>query len=364
MKMSDHANANAKNTVTEEDLRCAEFARAALFPKRMHRDVAHANHFPALVQLDLLRDYYLPHSTVSAIFPRHVVVVPNVVLAAADNGSSKIQWNGVPDIDTATASFNVIPGKISVRCTSGCSTLLNHATQRAFVERRHQHHHHHHNHKNPNDIKDEEEIQIVLCTDRILKKDHLHPNYTGVAKELPPNTMQAVEEVLAHQLAVKVQQNTKRTVAQPTSDNGYDPDPIITAATIQLLASQVSECYFSRHAAYNDNNSGGSGGGGDTSTKKQQHPPQQIKQGSRLPMGYSWLPSIGGWNEWALQRCTIAVATEQLQYSSSSALTFPTAISATTAAAERGTEPPPTVLSKALAQAAVQKALQQMQQQR
>jgi hypothetical protein len=369
--MSDNTNANGHaanttSTVTDKDLRCAEFARAALFPKRMHRNVAHANHFPALVQLDLLRDYYLPQSTVSAIFPRHVVVVPNVL--AVDDGSPKtIQWNGAPDIDTSTASFDVIPGKISVRCTSDCSKLLNHATQRAFVETHptplHYHHHNHfHNHNNPNndvDDKEEEEIQIVLCTDRILQKDHLDQNYTGVAKELPPKTMQAVEEVLAHELAVKVQQKTRR-VTQPSSDDDHNDDHMITAATIQLMASQVAECYFSRHAAYNDNTNTGGGGGrrGETSDKKQ-HPPQQIKQGSRLPMGYSWLPTTGGWKDWAMQRCRTAVATEQLQYSSS-VLTFPPAISAAAAAGETES---PTVLSKAEAQAAVQKALQQQKQQ-
>lgn len=246
-------------TATDQDRDCAALAKAALFPKRMHRDVAHASHFPALLQLDLLRDKYLSlsNASVSSVFPRHVVVVRNL----ADGG---IQWNGEPDFaDAANVSFGVVPDQLSVRCTSNCSQYLTGPygkTQRAFRRKA---------------VEGGEEI--VLCSDRILQSDIRDSKYKGVAKDLPPKSLQAVEEVLAHQLVqVRHEQGGKSSSNQ-------------TLAQTELEAAQAAECYFSRHV-YDER--------------------KQIKKGIRLQTGYSWLPSFV--QSWSMSKCLSAVAVEHL----------------------------------------------------
>ena len=232
---------------TEEDRTCALLARAALFPKRMHRDVADASHFPALLQLDLLRDRYLSSDSVSSVFPRHVVVVRNL----ADGG---IQWNGEPDFDNPESTqFAVIPNHLTVSCTSHCNASVK---GRAYRK-----------------TNTEGEEQIVLCSGRILHKDSKDPKYKGVAKDLPPKSFQAVEEVLAHQLV-----QVRRTAA--TTDK----------AQVEVEAARAAECYFSQH-----------------SYDKQQ---KIVKKGSRLQTGYSYLPSF--LQNWSMNKCLTAVAKEYL----------------------------------------------------
>ena len=250
-------------TSTDQDRICASLARSSLFPKRMHRDSADDSHFPALLQLDLLRDsclQSLTNATISSVFPRHVVVVRNL----ADGG---MQWNGEPDFDTpASVSFSVIPNYVSVRCTSDCDKYLTSKSQRAFQQQSH------------DKILGGASTEIVLCSDRILKKDSLDASYKGVAKELPPKSFQAVEEVLAHEL-VKVRLNSKNS---SSSDN-------LEKANVQVEAARAAECYFSRHN-YDDK--------------------KQIKKGSRLQTGYSWLPAY--LQGWSMSKCLSAVATEHL----------------------------------------------------
>ena len=246
-------------STTEQDRDCSSLARAALFPKRMHRDAADDSHFPALLQLDLLRSLCLeslPNATPFTIFPRHVLVV-------RDLATGGTQWNGEPNFKDATSSsFPVIPGHLSVRCTSECNKLLSlPKNQRAFQE-----------------PANGSETEIVLCSDRILKSDCQSIKYKGVAKELPPKSFQAVEEVLAHEL-VKVRRQQEV----------HDGTNLAIAASTEVEAAKAAECYFSRHTYDNK---------------------KQIKKGSRLQTGYSMLPSfIQGWSK---SKCISAVATEQL----------------------------------------------------
>jgi hypothetical protein len=246
----------SSSKVTDQDRVCAAFAKAALFPKRMHRDVAHAAHFPALLQLDLLRDKFLSDTAVSSVFPRHVVVVRNL----ADD---TIQWNGEPDMEGAGGNkFDVIPGHVSVTCHSNaCDALKLDKKQRAFV-------------RASSSSSSSGGKEIVLCSDRILQSDHKDTKYKGVAKELPPKTMQAVEEVLAHEL-VKVRNEVATDQKTP--------------AAVELEAAKAAECYFSRH------------------TYDETH---QIKKGTRLQTGYSWLP--GAIKTWSMNKCLEAVAMENL----------------------------------------------------
>lgn len=229
---------------TEKDADCAAFARAALFPKRMHRDVDHANYnFPALLQLDRLRQSLFSSTATSVLFPRHVAVVQQ-------NG--KVQWNGQPDI--IEDSFEVIPDKLSVRCTSECNRLFgNKLQQRAFVS--------------------PDKKEIVLCSDRLLQKDYKDARYEGVAKELPPNSFKAIEEALAHAL-VQVQHEKEDDVA-----------------VTELQAAAAAECYFSSQK-YN----------GKT----------LVKKGSGLMLGYSFLPA--SLKSRLYKKCLLNVAAQHVMY--------------------------------------------------
>ena len=247
----------SESKTSDHDKLCAKIARAALFPRRMHRDVADASHFPALLQLDLLRNKYLslfPNESISSVYPRHVVVVRNL-----ENGGT--QWNGEPDFDDNghAAKFAVIPDRLSVACTSQCDSLGISKALRAF--------------RRPAGSGAAGEEEIVLCSDRILKNDSHDKKYKGVAKELPPRSFQAVEEALAHQL-VKFRHDTTD-----------DTDKV----QVELEAAKAGECYYSLHSLDNK---------------------FQIKKGSRLQTGYSMLPTFV--QQWSLHKCLSAVAVEHL----------------------------------------------------
>jgi hypothetical protein len=262
MSTSTQGTSSTDQQDRDQDRVCANLARAALFPKRMHRDVADAAHFPALSQLELLRNQILSTTTtnasISSVFPRHVVVVRNL----ADGGT---QWNGEPDLEPGN-KFQVLPDRLSVTCSSSsCNEFFSNnnnnqngkSQQRSFRRR--------------NEAGVEE---IVLCSDRILKSDSTDTRYQGVAKELPPQSYQAVEEVLAHHLV---------QVRQQQRDNDNDK------VQVELQAAKAAECYFSRHAY-----------GGNV----------QVKKGSRLQTGYSWLP--GFLQNWSMNKCLSVVAMEHL----------------------------------------------------
>lgn len=226
----------ASSADQDQDRDCANLARAALFPKRMHRDVADTSHFPALLQLDLLRSQTLSTThaaSISSVFPRHVVVVRNL----ADGGT---QWNGEPDLETGKEiKFQILPDRLSVICSSSvCKELnLNNDDKSLRAFRR---------------VTAAGEEEIVLCSDRI-------------------QSYQAVEEVLAHQL-VQVRLQDDKNKAQ-----------------VELQAAKAAECYFSRHS-YDGK--------------------AQVKKGSRLQTGYSWLPVFI--QTWSMNKCLSVVAMEHL----------------------------------------------------
>jgi len=238
---------------SQEDRDCATFAREALFPHQMHRDAAHPHHFPALAALDRFRQRLLLQSThPSSLFPRGVLLVRNL----ADE--SHLQWNGTPDIDQSNASFDVIPNVLRVRCTSECSKLTSQLKQTALVEQQE---------------KDGETAVIVLCTDRLLQSDYKEPLDAAVAKELPSQTYQVIEEAVAHQVA-KV---------------GACRDKQQNAAALEVEAAKAAECYYSRHLY-------------DKQT--------QVKRGSGLPLGFSKLPDF--WQSSIRRNCLVSVATDHL----------------------------------------------------
>lgn len=245
------------STTTPQDRDCAVFARAALFPSRLHRDVTHGGHFPALLALDRLRAK-LQDTAASYLFPRHVVVVRNLA-------DETIQWNGQPDLHE-DASFEVIPNKLSVRCAEKHYQCQNNQNHRSFLQEVAQ--------------SDGRTItEIVLCSNRILQKDYV-PNQLEnmiMHDRLPIRSLHSVEETLAHEL-VKVEDGASPGV------NNHD------AASIEVRAAQAAECYYSRHP-----------------DQKQR---MQVRKGSRLQKGYSYLPSR--LQSWAMDKCVAEVSMEHL----------------------------------------------------
>lgn len=243
----------------------------------------HANkNFPALVVLDRYRQQLVrsldQQSTFSNVFPRRVVLVRNLA------NENDMQWNGQPDIeqqrkqhdDASSASFEVIPNRLSVRCTSDCDLLLQNKLQRAFIVQ----------------IKSEkgnengrrprhEEHEIVVCSDRVLQSDYKkQPLQIDSSTDLPPRSLAAVEEVLAHALVVVEQQHANNNNNNKTS-----------AASIQVQAAQAAECYYSRH-------------------EFQKHNHMQVKRGSQLGFtGFSLVPN--SIQMWMQRQCIQRVATEQ-----------------------------------------------------
>jgi hypothetical protein len=225
-------------TASQRDRDCAFLARAVLFPLRINRDGTHPTIFPAVEALNILRTDAMaanPYRVASSFFPPRVVVVR----ASAEN-DGRVQWNGMPDISKSDASFDVVPGIISVRCME-CAKYQ--PGVKAFVQ------------------KAEKGREIVLCSDRVLKKDYTHENVT----DLPKQSLVVVEEVLSHQVtkigtAVKFE-NDK------TANASCDPATCQGLATAEILAARVSECYYAKAG-------------------------KEVKRGSGLPTGYSLLPGL------------------------------------------------------------------------
>jgi hypothetical protein len=221
---------------SQRDRDCAFLARSVLFPLRINRDGTHPTILPAVEALNVLRTDAMaanPFRVASSFFPPRVVVVR----ASAEN-DGRVQWNGMPDITEFDASFDVVPGIISVRCME-CAEFQ--PTMKAFVQ------------------KGKEGREIVLCSDRVLKKDYTHENVT----DLPKKSLVVVEEILAHQVtkigaALKFE-NDK------TANASCDPTTCHGLAAAEILAARVSECYYAKAG-------------------------KEVKRGSGLATGYSLLP--------------------------------------------------------------------------
>jgi hypothetical protein len=239
----------------QRDRDCAFLARAVLFPLRISRDGTHPTIFPAVEALDIIRTDAMeanPQRVSSSFFPPRVVVVK----ASASENDGRVQWNGMPDISKSDASFDVVPGIISVRCME-CAKYQ--PGVEAFIQ------------------KAEKGREIVLCSDRLLKKDYTHDNVT----DLPKKSLAVVEEVLAHQVtkigtAVKFD-NDKMANAS------CDPATCQGLATAEILAARVSECYYAKAG-------------------------KEVKRGSGLPTGYSLLPEF--LQQSLRGRCIRSVATK------------------------------------------------------
>lgn len=221
-----------EGSASVRDNACAVLARAALFPVSI--DYAGNHHLirPALQALDVLRKQVLgaENIPVSKLFPRHVIVVPSA--------SGGMQWNGQPDIHRNTASFEVIPEKLSVKCMP-CGDKND--GKEAFIQSL--------EHKEANRIHEE----IVLCTDRLLKSDYLKssdPTLLEQRKDLPPRSLAAVEESLAHEIR-KI--HISRKLVDKQRVNGDDTSASWSEcdryAHIELQAARMAQCLFRREGS-------------------------------------------------------------------------------------------------------------------
>jgi hypothetical protein len=287
---------SSTNNQQQQDYDCARFAREALFPKRLHREDDMTHHegnktFPALLVLDryrqqLLRDDQQTMATFSNVFPRHVVVVRNLV------NENDIQWNGQPDIEqhqqqrSSDAYFEVIPNRLSVRCTSKCDQLLENKLQKSFIVQTNI------STKGNENERQQRKHEIVICTDRVLQSGYykktsspLHSSSLAT-DDLSPSSLAAVEEVLAHALVVVEQQHQ----ANNNKDNKGTIMSLSDAASIEVQAAQAAECYY---------------------YSRKDHVPKLIKRGSQLGFtGFSLLPR--GIQTWLQRQCIQSVATEHL----------------------------------------------------
>jgi hypothetical protein len=216
--------------------------------------------YPALQALDLARKDALDQKKTpfSSLFPRRVMLVPLP--------NREMQWSGQPDI--VESSVEVIPNMLTVKCIE-CSDEVASKGTNAFVRTKQQ------------EVSGEKSVchEIVLCTNRLLQSDYSKssdPTLLAQRRDLPPRSLMAVEEALAHQIT-KV-----RDQIMGKSDEGRSPCE--QYAELEVRAARAAECLYQQQG-------------------------KEIRRGSCLrPPGFSLLPGFLQQNLQA--RCVRAVATQ------------------------------------------------------
>jgi hypothetical protein len=177
-----------------------------------------------------------------------------------------MQWNGQPDI--IDSSIEVIPDRLTVKCME-CSKGV---AGTAFVRTKQK------------SFSSDTNIchEIVLCTNRLVQEDYKASSDSSSLldqrKDLPPRSLKAVEEALAHQLSIVRDQHFSSQ-----KNSNFSPS-CEQYAELELRAAEAAECMFQQKGS-------------------------EVRRGSRLlPPGFSWLP--GGLQRNLQHRCVRAVATE------------------------------------------------------
>lgn len=253
--MDNRSSQGSSPAETTRDRACAVLARAALFPISVDWAGNHRTIRPALQALDLLRSDVIKSENVpfSKLFPRHVIVVPS--------SAGGMQWNGQPDI--TDSNIEVIPNKLTVKsihCGGQKTGVL------AFTE-------------NKKDDAKNVYHEIVLCTDRLLQSDYNRVSDQTLLeqrRDLPPQSLTLVEEVLAHEIT---KLRLQSTVNKETSLSACEK-----LATLEVIAARMAECLYQK--------------GGN-----------EFHRGSALrPVGFSLLPQ--SLQENFRNRCVRIVATQ------------------------------------------------------
>jgi hypothetical protein len=261
-------------TATMQDRHCALFVRAAFFPWKVDwngKGRHHAIH-PALTALDRVRKELVEkkQTPFSTLFPRGVMLVPS-----PDN-PSEIQWNGQPnmkdDDDEASASVEVIPNALTVKCAECRAGVVQEGVKAYFRVKQT-------GGTAGQAVKREQEL--VVCSNRVLQRDY-HNRFDGKSlqtlleerKDLPAQSMMAVEEILARELSkLQVADATAGTAASSSVDEPLLLAPLSSSMTcpeyarMEMLAARVAECMYERKG-------------------------NEVRKGSSLrpAVGFSWLP--------------------------------------------------------------------------
>jgi len=241
---------------THRDSDVAQMARQALFPKKINRDGTHSTILPAVQALTRLREGAMttnPNLAISSIFPKGVVVVKEI-------GLGTLTSNGQPDIDEKDASFQVIPGMLSVKCMECDNVIPKHV--QAYLS----------------SGNDKVQKMIILCSNRLVKSDY-KPSTTESSSflDIPPRSYIAIEEALAHQVTLvanQMEHNNNNSSARKVS--------CTEMAACELKAARAAECFYEKSET-------------------------EVRRGSCLPLGYSLLPTFLQTN--LMNRCIRSVAT-------------------------------------------------------
>lgn len=272
---------------TDVDRDCAFYVRDALFPLR--RDWGNSRHLhgsihPALDALDRLRADLIekrPKSTsYSNVFPRGVLLVPRtdaMDATASSNGNNNsnekqrqklnaMEYNGQPDVDEYTATVEVVPDLLTVRCMKcnggpeGRRSLLP-ASSRAFVRSS--------NSSTNGSWQNPNHQELVLCSDRVLQSDYYRnkPGSHGQhRREDPPvRSMKAVEETLAREITrffvhgddgessstATATTPSKTPIERPIFPSGQSsPEEAASScdhyARLEVLAARAAECLLKK----------------------------------------------------------------------------------------------------------------------
>uniref|UniRef100_A0A7S3KXK6 Uncharacterized protein n=1 Tax=Amphora coffeiformis TaxID=265554 RepID=A0A7S3KXK6_9STRA len=252
---------------TQKDLDCAFLARDSLFPLKIQRDGSHPTQFPAAEAAARVRDAAMeqhPERAASSFFPRRIVVVHDI------NNPTELQWNGQPDISNNKASFEVIPKLLSVSCRI-CGDKGGKGAAPAYVQK-----------------KADGEREIVLCSDKLLKRDYT----PSKIPDQTPQSLVAVETALAHHVTkVGLEVAKERTISKGSTSNTTTADfTCPDLAAMEVLAARAAECYYNQTKGEWGQNA------------------SQVKRGPNLGhAGFSWYPEMV--RNMLQNRCVRAVAT-------------------------------------------------------
>lgn len=253
---------------TQKDLDCAFLARDSLFPLKIQRDGSHPTQFSAAEAAARVRDAAMeqhPERAASSFFPRRIVVVNDT------SNPTQLQWNGQPDISNNHASFEVIPKLLSVSCRICGSTggKGGAAAAPAYVQK-----------------KVDGEREIVLCSDKLLKRDYT----PSKIPDQTPQSLVAVETALAHNVT-KVGEEVARERAMSKESNSTTAELTCPElAAMEVLAARAAECYYNQTKGQWGQNA------------------SQVKRGPNLGhAGFSWYPEV--LRNILQNRCVRAVAT-------------------------------------------------------
>eukprot|EP00536_Pseudo-nitzschia_multiseries_P002473 jgi/Psemu1/322555/estExt_fgenesh1_pg.C_330025 len=288
------AQQDPQPTPAPMDRDCAYFVRDALFP--LHRDWGgHSQIHPALDALDRLRaelvDKRPRTMSYSNVFPRGVLVVARSEALDEDSAtaggsssspspsSSKMEYNGQPDVDESGATVEVVPDILTVRClqcNGGGDGRFRHSSSKAITNT---------NTKAPAFVRTQTNPhtqhtthELVVCSDRVLQRDYHRlrsgsrsqsqsqsgPIGSDRREDLPADSLRAVEETLSRAIARllvrsdgnddnnngNIDENTAPAIATPTlSSSNSDSNSTeyrLDFCKKELLAARASECLLAR----------------------------------------------------------------------------------------------------------------------